>query len=222
MPNVANIAFVPTFHGLSYCTIESLSGIRMKRSDSELFALNKCALTASRLFERQLLHMSDHVIAVSKWTRDNIVRYYDIPERKVSLIYNSIDTKLFCPYKNMKNDKRPKILWVGRFDEIKDVDTLIEAMPFVLSEECSVETEKTKAAEKEEIYKRRTVSGLYQALAYTKPPYLLKLFYVLLPFACPLLLVLGKRGYFWMRGILLGLIDYLRGDRTGVWQPTYG
>ena len=91
----------------------------------------------------------------------------------------------------------------------------------VFCEECYVETEKTKTAEKEEIYKRRTVSGLYQALAYTKPPYLIKLFYVLLPIACPLLLVLGKKGYFWMRGILLGLIDYLRGDRTGAWQPTY-
>jgi hypothetical protein len=84
-----------------------------------------------------------------------------------------------------------------------------------------VETERTKTAEKEETYKRKTVSGLYQALAYTQPPCLIKLFYVLLPIACPLLLVLGKKGYFWMKGILLGLSDYLRGDRTGVWKPTY-
>jgi cellulose synthase/poly-beta-1,6-N-acetylglucosamine synthase-like glycosyltransferase len=91
----------------------------------------------------------------------------------------------------------------------------------VFCEESYVETERTKTAEKEEDYKRRTVAGIYQALAYSKPPYLVKLFYVLLPFACPLLLVLGKRGYFWTKGILLGLIDFLRGDRTGVWQPTY-
>jgi cellulose synthase/poly-beta-1,6-N-acetylglucosamine synthase-like glycosyltransferase len=91
----------------------------------------------------------------------------------------------------------------------------------VFCEECYVETERTKTAEKEEIYKRKTVTGIYQALAYTQPPYLIKLFYVLLPIACPLLLVLGKKGSFWMNGILLGLIDYLRGDRTGVWQPTY-
>lgn len=88
-------------------------------------------------------------------------------------------------------------------------------------EECYVGTERTKTAEKEEIYKRKTVTGLYQALAGAKPPYVIKLFYFLLPIVCPLLLVLGKRGYFWMKGILLGLIDYLRGDRTGVWQPTY-
>jgi cellulose synthase/poly-beta-1,6-N-acetylglucosamine synthase-like glycosyltransferase len=91
----------------------------------------------------------------------------------------------------------------------------------IFCEGCYAETERTKSAEKEEIYKRKTVTGIYQALTYTQPPYLVKLFYVFLPIACPLLLVLGKKGYFWMRGILLGLIDFLRGDRTGVWQPTY-
>jgi len=91
----------------------------------------------------------------------------------------------------------------------------------VFCEECYVETGKTQNAEEEKIYKRRTVAGLYQALAYTHPPYLIKLFYILLPIACPSLLVLGKKGYFWMNGILLGLVDYLRGDRIGVWQPAH-
>jgi cellulose synthase/poly-beta-1,6-N-acetylglucosamine synthase-like glycosyltransferase len=91
----------------------------------------------------------------------------------------------------------------------------------VFCEECYVETERTKTAQKEEAYKRKTVGGIYQALAYTKPPYIIKLFYALLPIACPLLLVLGKSGYYWMKGILRGLMDYMRGDRTGYWKPTY-
>jgi len=88
-------------------------------------------------------------------------------------------------------------------------------------EKCYVETERTKTAENEEIYKRKTVAGIYQALAYTNPPRSIKLFYILLPFACPLLLLSGKKGFFWMKGILRGLVDYLRGDRTGVWKTTY-
>ncbi|EMR74268.1 hypothetical protein MCGE09_00428, partial [Thaumarchaeota archaeon SCGC AB-539-E09] len=80
---------------------------------------------------------------------------------------------------------------------------------------------RTKSIEKEEMYKRKTVSGLYQALSYTKPPRSIKLFYILLPFASPLLLVLGRKRYYWMRGILLGFIDYLRGDRSGTWLTTY-
>jgi cellulose synthase/poly-beta-1,6-N-acetylglucosamine synthase-like glycosyltransferase len=91
----------------------------------------------------------------------------------------------------------------------------------VFCEKCYVETERTKSVEKEEDYKRKTVCGLYQALAYTKPSSLIRLFYILLPIASPLLLVLGKKGYFWMKGILLGLTDYLRGDRSGSWQQTY-
>lgn len=84
-----------------------------------------------------------------------------------------------------------------------------------------VETEMTKTQEKEEEYKRKVVAGIYQALAYTTPSLSIRLFYSLLPLASPLLLVLGKKGYYWMRGILLGLLDYLRGDRSGIWQTTY-
>jgi hypothetical protein len=35
----------------------------------------------------------------------------------------------------------------------------------------------------------------------------------------PLLLISGRKGYFWMKGILLGFLDYLRGDISGVWAP---
>ena len=91
----------------------------------------------------------------------------------------------------------------------------------VFCEECFVETERTKSAEKEVAYKRKTVGGIYQALGYTKPPYFIKLFYFVLPLASPLLLLLGRRGYFWAKGILLGFTDYLRGDRTGTWQTSY-
>lgn len=88
-------------------------------------------------------------------------------------------------------------------------------------EKCYVETERTKTSEKEEIYKRKTVGGIYQALAYSNPPLSIKIFYIILPFACPLLLVSGKKGFFWMKGILHGLVDYLRGDRSGFWETTY-
>jgi hypothetical protein len=91
----------------------------------------------------------------------------------------------------------------------------------VFCEECYAETERTKSVEKEEEYKRRTVCGVYQALAHSKPPSLIKLFYVVLPMASPILLVFGRKGYYWMKGILLGLNDFLRGDRSGSWKPNY-
>lgn len=89
------------------------------------------------------------------------------------------------------------------------------------SEQTYVVTKRTTRVEQEEAYKRRTTGGIYQALSMTKPPVVIRLFYLLLPFVSPLLLVLGKKGYYWSRGIILGFVDYVRGDRTGTWRPTY-
>ena len=94
-------------------------------------------------------------------------------------------------------------------------------MNVVFSDQTYVTTIRTQSHEEEENYKRRTVGGLYQALGMTNPPLTVKAFYTLLPFASPLLLVLGKKGYHWMRGILRGYVDYLRGDATGHWKQTY-
>jgi len=88
-------------------------------------------------------------------------------------------------------------------------------------EECYVTTKRTSNAREEEDYKRRTVGGIYQALSVTNPPVLVKLFYVLLPFASILLLPFGNRGYYWIKGIHLGFVDYMKGDRAGSWQTIY-
>jgi cellulose synthase/poly-beta-1,6-N-acetylglucosamine synthase-like glycosyltransferase len=91
----------------------------------------------------------------------------------------------------------------------------------VFSKDCYVTTRRTSVSKEEESYKRRTLGGIYQALSMTKPPVIVRLFYTLLPFASPLLLLSGKKGYYWARGILLGYVDYLRGDRTASWNRTY-
>ena len=88
-------------------------------------------------------------------------------------------------------------------------------------EECYVTTKRTKVAEQEEAYKRRTVGGIYQALSLTKPPLVVRLFYIFLPFFSPLLIISGKKGYYWTKGILLGFSDYIRGDKTAYWKPIY-
>ena len=88
-------------------------------------------------------------------------------------------------------------------------------------EKCFVATKRTVSAEQEEAYKRRTAGGIYQALSMCRPPIVTRLFYTLLPFISPLLLLSGKKGFYWAKGILLGFVDYLRGDKTAYWKPTY-
>lgn len=85
-------------------------------------------------------------------------------------------------------------------------------------EKCFVTTKRTVTVEQEEVYKRRTVCGIYQALSMCKPPFMVRLFYTLLPFASPLLLLSGRKGYYWMKGILHGFVDFIKGDRSGYWE----
>ncbi len=88
-------------------------------------------------------------------------------------------------------------------------------------EDAFVETVRTANSKQEEGYKRRTTGGIYQALSMTRPPILVRLFYTLLPIMSPLLMLTGKKGYYWSRGIIQGYLDYLRGDEAGTWKSTY-
>jgi cellulose synthase/poly-beta-1,6-N-acetylglucosamine synthase-like glycosyltransferase len=90
----------------------------------------------------------------------------------------------------------------------------------IFCEQSYVETSKTRNSREEKSYKQRTVNGVYQALSYANPSPLIEAFYVFLPFLSPLLLVFGKKGYYWMEGILLGFVDYLRGDQSGFWYSS--
>jgi len=123
--------------------------------------------------------------------------------------------------------KRKVLERILPLEPCKGEDTLIlfrvleQKNKVIFCEDCYCETERTKTEKNEEIYKRKTVAGIYQALSYTDPSPTIRLFYILLPFLSPTLLVLGRKGYYWTRGILLGFLDYLRGDRSGTWETTY-
>ena len=88
-------------------------------------------------------------------------------------------------------------------------------------EDCFVRTLRTLHAKQEEAYKRRTTGGIYQALSMTKTSFLVRVFYAFLPFVSPLLLLTGKKGYYWSKGIIQGIVDYVRGDSAGTWVPNY-
>lgn len=93
----------------------------------------------------------------------------------------------------------------------------------IFETDCHVLTSRTSSASlrNEQIFKRKVVCGIYQALYLGDASLSIKLFYSILPFASPFLLAAGRKGWFWMVGILWGLVDFLKGDKTGYWLPTY-
>lgn len=91
----------------------------------------------------------------------------------------------------------------------------------VFCEDSFAETERTKTGSKEELYKRKTVAGIYQALSFADPPFTVRFLYTVLPFLAMLFVFLGKDGYYTFKGVLLGFLDFQRGDRSGTWKTTY-
>jgi GT2 family glycosyltransferase len=89
-------------------------------------------------------------------------------------------------------------------------------------DDCWVETKKTSTLSEESAYKTRTVTGIYQALSVTKTTPLIRVFYLLLPFVAPLLLLQGKRGGAWTKGIIHGFTNYLKGDKEGAFEKIGG
>jgi cellulose synthase/poly-beta-1,6-N-acetylglucosamine synthase-like glycosyltransferase len=67
--------------------------------------------------------------------------------------------------------------------------------------EAYVTTKRTTTLKEEEAYKRRTTLGIYQALNFSKPPFIIRAFYYALPVISPLLMLAGKNGEAWSKGI---------------------
>lgn len=82
---------------------------------------------------------ADHIIAISEHTKKDIIRYYQIPENKISVIYQScaaIYHTLLSDRQIEQTRKRydlPKnyLLYVGAINERKNLLNLIKALPLL-------------------------------------------------------------------------------------------
>ncbi len=88
--------------------------------------------------ERTALEMADAVIAVSEGTKTDILKHFNVPEKKVHVIYNGIDTEEYKPVDpspalnkfGIPSDK-PFVLFVGRITRQKGIIHLVEAIKYM-------------------------------------------------------------------------------------------
>lgn len=85
--------------------------------------------------EKTAIEMADAVVAVSKETREDILRLFDVDEEKVPVIYNGIDPDEYTPTeapevlkKHGIDPEKPFVLFVGRITRQKGIIHLVNAI----------------------------------------------------------------------------------------------
>jgi len=93
-----------------------------------------------RIFEEKMLERANRIIAVSDFTRRELLQYYKVKAGKIRVIHNGVDTSKFQPATDKHKVKKEvglnpediAILSVGRLYARKGLFTLIESMPAVV------------------------------------------------------------------------------------------
>jgi len=99
-----------------------------------------------RSYEKKLMNRSDALIAVSKYTVNELTNLYGINTEKIHVIYNGVDIQKFKPRPNktelrhqfgLEPDKKI-VLFVGRLYHRKGLEPLLRSIPPVLKEFSNV------------------------------------------------------------------------------------
>ncbi|WP_428377398.1 glycogen synthase [Lichenicoccus sp.] len=92
----------------------------------------------SAWMERISIEAADAVIAVSRETRDDVLRLFDVPPERVHVIHNGIDPNEYQPMadrdvlvKHGIDPDKPYVLFVGRITRQKGIIHLVNAIPAI-------------------------------------------------------------------------------------------
>jgi 1,4-alpha-glucan branching enzyme len=128
-----DLPFVVTLHGTSFGEFASYFDVPLSFIDRTL--ISNAAFEMLFAFLTCIEYRcADRVIAVSKATAEETVRFYRLPRERVVAIHNGIDLPSFTDSRVAEGSQEHTILSVGRLSWRKGYKYLIDAMPYVLSE----------------------------------------------------------------------------------------
>jgi len=76
---------------------------------------------------------ASHIIAISQFTKKDILSCYTLDPAKITVIYEGYDEKAFRP-SGSKNTKKPYILFIGRLEQKKNIIGMIKAYGLLRNE----------------------------------------------------------------------------------------
>lgn len=149
LPLTPNFAVPPHFGKTLVCTVhstwkgeaEAIRGepySRLNANEKFLVSFNWFL----RFFEEGMLARARKIIAVSHFTKWELINYYKIPPNKIRVIHNGVDINKFKPAADKRKVKAElgfnpddlAIVSVGRLYARKGLFTLIESMPQVVKQ----------------------------------------------------------------------------------------
>jgi glycogen synthase len=93
---------------------------------------------ASSWIEKTAIEMADAVIAVSKETKDDVLKFFNVDEKKIEVIYNGIDLQQYqktqdtsALQKHGIHPSKPFVLFVGRITKQKGIIHLVNAIKYI-------------------------------------------------------------------------------------------
>jgi len=93
---------------------------------------------ASSWVEKTAIEMADALIAVSKETKEDVLKYFDVDQKKVKVIYNGINLEEYVVTNNTSTLERygidrakPYVLFVGRITRQKGIIHLVNAIKYI-------------------------------------------------------------------------------------------
>ena len=120
----------------------ALAGIYAREASSRPFVFHVHSLEWDRSgeninddvyrVERTGMEEADHIIAVSNYTKENIVRRYGIPPDKISVVHNAVARTEHRPSRSLGKRGRKVVLFLGRITFQKGPDYFVEAAAMVL------------------------------------------------------------------------------------------
>ena len=109
----------------------------------------------------QGIRKAHHIIAISHNTKRDLIKYANIPEERISVIYHGIDHSVFYPRYGERPFPFPYILFVGSEHPRKNLETLLKAF-YQLKQDIGFKALKLvkvgKAGGKEDDFRARTLS----------------------------------------------------------------
>ena len=88
-------------------------------------------LNSTKFFMKNAINKANAVIAVSKFTKNEILKNYNIPPNKVQVIYEAYDKKLYSRNPKKGENKSLSMLCLGTINRRKNFTHIVKVIPII-------------------------------------------------------------------------------------------